>query len=170
MNDQPKNSADDKVATKYQDSSKLAIDISKQFLTLAIAGIGFVIGMLISEPPRLPTIYLYWALIPLLVSVGLALLFLMGVVSQISRRNNYDIYSIKPRALAVLQILFFVGAIVALGVATINITRSNSATHDPSILEVKFGEHHVKRTVSVPSDVTVQITSDNQLSVAVVPK
>lgn len=129
------------------------------------------VGMLIAEPPKLPPKYFYWALIPLSVSAILGLLFLMGVVNQISKSNNYDIYSSKPRFIAALQILFFAFAVSSLGVATVNIMNREPPGHGGvSVVEIQLGDKHVRQTMSLESEMRIRITNDNEINIDMVPK
>jgi hypothetical protein len=70
---------------KYKDSCKYAIDISKLFITLSVATIGFVVTLIFSRNSYFSSGSNIALLILLGISVLSGILFLMSVVAHINQ-------------------------------------------------------------------------------------
>jgi len=97
----------------YKDSCGYSVEIAKQFLTLASAGLAFVVALAIgSQGPSVGGFYT--AVIALCVSILCGLLYLMTVVGHINKERNYDVYGLQFKVVALSQIVAFVVAVGAL--------------------------------------------------------
>ena len=85
----------------------LAFDLTKQFLTLAFAGIAFVVGLSFSDPGAIPTLWLWPTLVLFAFSIVVGLLFLMRSVSDLSQAG-LDVYEKSLRVMAAGQILLVI--------------------------------------------------------------
>lgn len=95
-------------------AAELGFDLTKQFLTLAFAGIAFVVGLSFNTPGSVSSV-MFWAVIAVFgLSAVLGLFFLMHGVNLLSVQKTYDIYASSLRFLAGLQIVFMVGGTVLL--------------------------------------------------------
>lgn len=88
-----------------EEAAKLSFDLTKQFLTLAVGGMAFVVGLAYSTPAAISSTLL-WVTVGLFgCSVICGLLFLMHAVTTLSEKKSYDVYATGLRVLAGLQIL-----------------------------------------------------------------
>ena len=94
-----------------QEAAKLGFDITKQFLTLAIGGIAFVVGLSYSTPSAVSSTLLWSTVAVFGASALFGLMFLMHGVSTLSIKKSYDVYATSLRLLAVLQILLMLGGV-----------------------------------------------------------
>lgn len=101
-----------------KESCNYSIDLSKQFLSLACAGVAFVVGLVFAGDLRLGVLTVSLSLAALGLSIVLGWLYLMNVVSYIRRYDNYDVYGPRHRTLAIGQIVAFFLALAVLGVVT----------------------------------------------------
>jgi|GEM_PF-6110337 len=95
-----------------KEAAKLGFDLTKQFLTLAIGGIAFVVGLSFSTPSAVSSVLLWATLGVFGLSAVLGLFFLMHGVNILSVQKSYDIYATSLRFLAGFQII-----LVLVGVA-----------------------------------------------------
>src|ERR1019366_7757720 len=106
-------------AAEVQDCQKkaaeLGFDLTKQFLTLAFAGIAFVVGLSFNTPGTVSSLMLWLVIGVFGGSVLLGLLFLMRGVSLLSVEKSYNIYAPSLRGLAILQIILMLVGTVFLG-------------------------------------------------------
>ena|ERR1017187_2146866 len=95
-------------------AAELGFDVSKQFLSLALAGIAFVVGLSFNAPGAVST-FMFWFVIAIFGgSAVMGLLFLMRGVGQLSIHNSYDVYDRSLRILSGAQILLVIGGVVVL--------------------------------------------------------
>ena len=88
-----------------EEAAKLGFDLTKQFITLAIGGIAFVVGMTVSNPSAISSLLL-WSIIGVFaLSVILGLFFLLHGVNILCIQRSYDIYATSLRFLAGAQII-----------------------------------------------------------------
>jgi hypothetical protein len=97
-------------------AADLAFDVTKQFLSIAFAGIAFVVGMTYSTPGAVSG-FLMWMTVSIFgLSALLGLLFLLHGVNLLSIQETYDIYASSLRALAVIQIVLVIGGVALLAI------------------------------------------------------
>jgi hypothetical protein len=94
-----------------QEAAKLGFDVTKQFITIAISGIAFVVGLSFSTPTAISSILLWCTIGVFGLSAIFGLLFLMHGVKILGVQKSYDVYATSLRFLAIVQI-----ALVLLGV------------------------------------------------------
>ena len=95
-----------------EEAAKLGFDLTKQFLTLALGGIAFIVGLSFSTPSAVSSVLLWSTVAVFAVSAVLGLFFLMHGVNILSVQKSYNIYATPLRWLAGLQIV-----LVLVGVA-----------------------------------------------------
>jgi len=96
-----------------QEAAKLAFDITKQFITIAIGGIAFVVGLYSSSPTAVSSFLLWTTVVVFGLSALFGLVFLMHGVSLLSIDKSYDVYATGLRFLSIFQIvLVFLGVIL----------------------------------------------------------
>ncbi len=95
-------------------AAEIGFDLTKQFLTIAFAGIAFVVGLSFNTPGTISAFLLWLVIVPFAGSVLVGLLFLMRGVSLLSIEKNYDIYARPLRILAALQIVLTLVGVVLL--------------------------------------------------------
>jgi len=128
-------------------AAELGFDLTKQFLTLAFAGIAFVVGLSFNTPGAVSALMLWLVIGAFGASVLLGLLFLMRGVSLLSIEKSYDIYAPSLRVLAVFQIILMLVGTVFLGTILKRHSSIQSAiTHN---MEIKLDQQH---TVVYPID------------------
>jgi len=96
-----------------EEAAKLGFDLTKQFITLAVGGIAFVVGLSFSSPTVVSSVLLWSTIAVFALSAVLGLFFLMHGVNILSVQKSYDIYATSLRFLAGLQIaLVLVGMVL----------------------------------------------------------
>lgn len=150
-------------SAEVQECEKKAVevgfDLTKQFLTLAFAGIAFVVGLSFNTPGTISELMLWLVVGVFAASVILGLLFLMRGVSLLSVEKSYDIYAPSLRGLAICQIVLTLIGTIFLG----TILKSHrSRTAPTSHMEIKLDS---QRTIVYPIDsdknITVEIDGQN---------
>ena len=97
-----------------EEAAKLGFDLTKQFITLALGGIAFVVGLSFSTPTAVSSILLWSTVGVFALSAIFGLFFLMHGVNILSIDKSYDIYATSLRVLAALQILLVLVGVVLL--------------------------------------------------------
>jgi hypothetical protein len=128
-------------------AAELGFDLTKQFLTLAFAGIAFVVGLSFNTPGAVSSLMLWLVIGVFGGSVILGLLFLMRGVNLLSIQKSYDIYAPSLRYLAGFQIGLTVIGTVFLGVLLE--THPSKATPTAHNMEIKLDS---QRSVVYPID------------------
>lgn len=103
---------------KHKDACQYSVDVAKEFLGLAAAGVAFVIGLIFAGDAPFTKRAVFWSLGSLAVSLLLGWLYLMNVVSSIAQYDNYNVYQPRRRFLAGFQIVAFLVAVGVLADAT----------------------------------------------------
>jgi len=138
-------------------AAELGFDLTKQFLTLAFAGIAFVVGLSFNTPGAVSSLML-WLIIGVFGgSVLLGLLFLMRGVSLLSIEKSYDIYAPSLRGLAIFQIILMLIGTVFLG----TILKRHPPPSTASVahnMEIKLDQQHsVVYPIDPDKNTTVEI-------------
>jgi hypothetical protein len=120
-------------------ATELGFDLTKQFLTLAFAGIAFVVGLSFNTPDSVSSLMLWLVVGTFGASVVLGLLFLIHGVSLLGDQTTaFDIYTLSLRVLSGLQIgLMVVGTIMLLSVLRMRPSKNDLLTG--SSVEIKVG-------------------------------
>jgi len=129
-------------------AAELGFDLTKQFLTLAFAGIAFVVGLSFNTPGAVSSLMLWLVIGVFGGSVLLGLLFLMRGVNLLSIEKSYDIYAPSLRGLAIFQIIFMLIGTVFLG-TILKEHPSNVTPPGVHTMEVRLDPQH---TVVYPID------------------
>lgn len=153
------NNSSDNSEPRHLDSCQYSLEVSKLFIALAIAGIGFISSQFLSN--NLPYKLGVYTLIFFGLSVAIGLLFLMSVVGHINLRNNYNVYSTMLRILAVFQIVFFATGIILISVITFNYAHNNKVAKAPSNLVIKINNKEIQQPIYPNSDVRLEMKNDS---------
>lgn len=97
-----------------EEAAKLGFDLTKQFITLALGGIAFVVGLSFSTPNAVSTVLLWSTVAVFALSTVLGLAFLMHGVNILSVDRSYDIYATSLRLLSAFQIILVLIGVVLL--------------------------------------------------------
>jgi heme/copper-type cytochrome/quinol oxidase subunit 2 len=152
-----------KASQSHKDSCAYSIEIAKQFLTLASAGVAFVVGMAIKAECAVTASW-FWSSGLLIASVAFGLLYIMSVVAHINQSDNYDVYTPMLKVLSALQILTFIVSLIIVGIIILNTFTSSSAkvkANSQSSLEVTGSEKTIKLSVSEKTKASIKITGDD---------
>lgn len=149
-------------------AAELGFDLTKQFLTLAFAGIAFIVGLSFNTPGSVSSLMLWLVIAAFGGSVVLGLLFLMRGVSLLSIQKSYDIYAPSLRGLAIFQIILMLIGTVFLG--TILKTHPSKAPPVAHNMEIRLDSQHSlvypidpdKNTTVELDDGKVKITATKQ--------
>lgn len=128
-------------------AAELGFDLTKQFLTLAFAGIAFVVGLSFNTPGTVSSLMLWLIIGTFGGSVLLGLLFLMRGVSLLSIQKSYDIYAPSLRVLAICQIVLTLIGTVFLGI--ILKTRPSTIAPAAHSMEIRLDQ---QRSMVYPID------------------
>jgi hypothetical protein len=95
-------------------SAEIGFDLSKQFLSIAFAGVAFAVGISTADG-KASSSWLFWAAIIVFgLSAILGFLFLMRGVADYSTNGQCDIYNTGLRFLSLFQILFVSSGVIFL--------------------------------------------------------
>lgn len=138
-------------------AADLAFDVTKQFLTLALAGIAFIVGLSFNTPGAISALML-WATVGVFgVSAVFGLLFLMRGVHQLSEKKTYDVYATSLRSLSAFQIILVLFGVVLL-VPIVNMHPAKTEPESPGSIEVKGGlQQGVVYKLDPGRDVTIEV-------------
>lgn len=137
-------------------AAELGFDLTKQFLTLAFAGIAFVVGLSFNTPGTVSSLMLWLVVGVFGGSVVLGLLFLMRGVNQLSVERSYDIYAPSLRALAISQIVLMLIGTACLG--TILKAHSSKTAPVAHNMEIKLdSQQSVVYPIDPDKNTTVEI-------------
>lgn len=150
---------------RVKDACSFAVEIAKQFITLAAAGIAFVVGLAMSG--KSPVLWVHIAVISALsASVLFGLVFLMSVVGHIHKSGSYDIYAGHLKAVAAIQIVLFLLSVVGLGDLVRREAAVNKADSIAS-LEVSSNGKIVKYSVPPGAAARVNLEPSGAVQVSV---
>lgn len=148
------------MSDKISKGRDLAFDVSRQFLTLALGGIAFAIGVTGSHPDAFGTTS-FWAAIGFFgLSIVAGFMFLMHAVSSLAQDKALDVYHVLPRILILIQV-----PAVVIGAALLLFLHAGNLRDVPKItsvtVEILVGGK--KTTVTVPAGSTLEasIAPDN---------
>jgi len=130
-------------------AAELGFDVTKQFLTMAFAGIAFVVGLSFNTPGSVSSV-MFWAVIAVFgLSAAFGIFFLLHGVNLLSVQKTYDIYASSLRFLAAFQIVLMLGGTALL--FPILYARQSHLTVAPSTstIEIKLG---TAQSVTYPID------------------
>jgi hypothetical protein len=124
-----------------KDSCSYAVEIAKQFLTLASAGLAFLVGLALSAQGPVSWLWYLCAAL-LLISIGAGLAFVMSVVAHVNQEKRYDVYTGMLKRYSLVQIGSFFGAVILLALILFSLlgAKSNIARTD---LYIKAGDREV---------------------------
>lgn len=132
-------------------AADLGFDLTKQFLTLAFAGIAFIVGLSVSSPGAV-SVLMFWLVIGAFgASAVLGFLFLMHGVNLLSVQKTYDIYASSLRILAVFQIILMLVGTMLLVQTLATRQKRASAANAGSTVEIRTGP---QQTVTYPVDLS----------------
>ncbi|BCS96649.1 hypothetical protein DSLASN_22810 [Desulfoluna limicola] len=154
----------------HRDSCNYSIEIAKQFLTIATAGVAFLVGMALKSQCSVTASW-YWASGCLIASVMFGLIYLMSVVAHVNQSDNYDVYTSPLKIFSALQILSFLIALVLVGFITLrSVThKSNPAdlTRDINV-QIQLKEKNIR--LYIPKGRRAEIsTKDDDVSIYYYP-
>jgi len=121
-------------------AAELSFDLSKQFISIAFAGVAFAVGLSASNGKILLTLLFWIAVFSFALSAILGFFFLMRGASDLSQRGSFDIYQVGARWMSLFQIIF-----VFLGVVLLLILHLNTVSQN-SQMQILINEKGVKVT------------------------
>ena len=157
----------------HRTSCQYSTNLSKQFITLASAGIAFIAGLVISSktgPTYIQTIVIF-SFFGLSITCGL--LFLMHVIGHINKLDNHDVYTPSLRLLGSFQIILFIIGVIVLSYATIIIAKNKlpTSTETPeTFLEIKIDKKEIKQPIFFGSVIKLEISKDDDIKLIMSPE
>jgi hypothetical protein len=126
-------------SNKQRDSLIFSFEYSRQLLTLAIGGIGFLIGLHYSTNITLASTTLFWlALITFGLSTIFGLLVFMRGTGIVYGSNSYDVYEPVLRTFSLLQILMLVLGVTLL---CVQLKTPTTKTSSYEMIQIKVNDH-----------------------------
>lgn len=154
---------------KYKDSCKYAVETAKQFVTLASAGVAFVVGLVMAGANSVDQSY-YWAAGLFVTSVVFGIVFIMSVVAHINQLDNYDVYTALLKVLAALQIITFIIATVVVVVVVLNsVGQQPQPTAIPNV-SIVAGERKINHRLPEDGSVKITVSGNGDIEVDITPK
>lgn len=143
-----------------KEAAKLGFDLTKQFLTLALGGIAFVVGLSFSTPSAVSSILLWTTLGMFGLSAIFGLFFLMHGINILSVQKSYDIYATSLRFLAALQVLLVLVGVILLCPILYHRPPAAVAGKDGKDIQIRLGPHQsLSYRVEPDKNYTVEIES-----------
>ncbi len=166
--DTPVESCENSNRERHKESCKYAVEISKQFMTLGVAAIAFVVSLLLAEKFIISKDCSYTLMVILGISVLFGIIFLMSVVGHINRTENYDVYTGKLRFFASGQVILFFVAMVVIGYSVVNypIKQTGPNTANMTIL---IKDKQVTYPIPTGADISVKIDEKDNVGISVHP-
>ena len=155
-------------ADAHKDSCSYGIALSKQFITLSVAGIAFVGGLAITQSASLPNDKVIIIFISLGLSIGAGLLFIMNVIGHININNNYDVYTTGPRIMAFFQLLFFVIGVAYLAymsMASISMMKIHKSENVQPVLNIYSDNNKINYPLTRGNDINLKIFGTCELEI-----
>lgn len=146
----------------HRDSCTFSVQIAKQFLTFAAAGIAFLVGIALKAQCPLSNCW-FWTGASLIASMAFGLFYLMSVVAHVNQEKNYDVYTMPLKFLAGIQIVAFACAVVLLGVVTlrtINAFKPEGRADSPNV-SIQLQHKTIQLTVPDSKRALVKIAGED---------
>lgn len=138
-------------------AAELGFDLTKQFLTLAFAGIAFVVGLSFSSPDAVSSVMLWLIIATFALSAAVGLGFLMHGVNLLSVQDTYDIYASSLRFLAIVQIALVLLGVIFL-IPVVNRRPTKKANLASGSMEIRSdGQHAITYNIDPDKTVTIEI-------------
>ena len=120
---------------EIKDSCTFSLDLIKQVITLASAGIAFILGLVGSSTGKMPFLIVLVAFLLLTVSI-LTGWYAYARMTALVFRGKYAIAEPIFRIAGVLQVLFFVAGFCVLGGSALSVLCKKQSTVDPDPMQV----------------------------------
>lgn len=161
-----------KNADGHKDSCNYGVDLSKQFVTIATGGLAFAITLALAYPTDFGYWHLLWTVLLFGVSIVFGIAFLMTVVGHINKLDNYDVYTICPRLMILLQMILLGGGILLIAIGTLRCVGSDHEAHkDTGVnLVITAGKNRLEQWVEPSAKLRVLVTDSNGIEVTKEPK
>jgi len=140
-----------------EEGAKLSFDLIKQFTTLAVGGIAFVVGLSYSTPLAISPNLLWITILVFGISAVCGLVFLMHSVATLSIEKSYDVYTNTFRALSIVQILLVVGGVIMLCVILYWRPPPKQATTDSKVIQVQLLDQVLTYPLEADKNYTIEI-------------
>jgi len=101
--------------TNQRDAMSLVQDLSRQFISISFAGIGFIVGISQLSPTPISSLLFWVILFSFMISVIAGLLLIMHSISKIADENSYNIWSLGIRTASLTQIIAATIGVLLLG-------------------------------------------------------
>ena len=138
-----------------RDAAGLAFDLTRQFIAIALGGIGFIVGLHYASPSTISTL-MFWATLTVFgVSAVFGLVFLMHGVSRLYNDKSYDVYATGLRITSIMQIL-----LVLLGVTLLCLFLGSPSTQDKDSIQIRIGENLITYPHDPDRNYTIKIEND----------
>lgn len=151
------------MSTENNKACELSFDLSKQFISIAFAGIAFAIGISTANDSVAST-WLFWiSVVVFTLSAILGFLFMMRGVADFAGKQSFDIFERGTRLMSIFQIvLVFIGVIFLL---FLHLHTKNPSTKTiGNGIRIEFSGN----TIFAPSDASfnLKINADGSLDMS----
>jgi hypothetical protein len=141
---------------------EVSFDLSKQFISLAFAGVAFAVGLSAGNGSAVSSI-LFWVVITFFaVSSILGFLYLMRGASSLSADKEFDIYETTCRLWAVLQILLVFFGVALLLILHLKLNKKDTSGSGSNI-EVTVNQNKLQYQVPDGKDIKIVLDKDGKL-------
>ena len=156
---------------RHKESCGYSIQISKQFITLASAGIAFVVGLAIAPNTAISSFY-YWTGGCCFFSICFGLIFIMSTIAHINKNDNYNVYTPQLRFLAFMQITLFLVGIIVLSQILFNKIDGNSHQSIKSAntnFSIKSGNKEINHFLNEKNKPDLVVSESGKIDLTVTP-
>ena len=149
------------VRESAKDGCSYSLDLTKQFITLASAGVAFVLGLASAEATRPPFLLVLSVLLAMTASVLFGLACHARITGLIAKSNRYDAYDPIYLKLAKVQLGSFASGFVLLAVFTLlGVWKGAKEETPPEILHIRHGESRITVPLSNAVEFRIQVASN----------
>jgi len=142
-----------------QDAAHLAFDLARQFITIAIGGIGFTVGILCASPIVVSSALVWSVLAAFGTTVALGLFFIMHGIGILSQDKSYNVYIPSLRITSLLQIL---SAAVGVGLLCVFLRSPIQPDKNAAVngIQIKIGENLLTYPHDPGKNYTIEIEKE----------
>ena len=141
-----------------KEAATLCCELTKQFLTLAFAGIAFVVGLFTSNPGEVSRTYLLWSIWLFVGSAICGFLLLMRGIQRLNEEKSFDFVIPSIRWMSGLQIISFaVGLSVLIPIVYARPAEAAAVRHHNAIELKLTGQQSLTYPLDPEKNVTIEI-------------
>jgi hypothetical protein len=138
-------------------AADVALDLAKQFLTVAFGGIAFTVGLSFSAPDAITTIFFWIIVVSFGLSAAFGFLFLMNAIGSVNKLADDQFLDVSAGTLPTFSVLQILGTVVGTVALIVVLYKHVSKPIPPHTMSVKI---NAQQSVDFPIDSDKNVTID----------